>query len=634
MMITKLPVKYILISSILGVIGIAHSLYLAIEVGNNSQQQERLRLKSVAEQTHVRLQDAVDLSIMKVQAFQAFYNVNAGKISKAEFEQYMQDINIEQSGFIQALSWLPIVTNEDKSRFEAKIKKDYPDYFIKGIGDNGKLTAIDNREIYTPVTYISPYDSNQQAHGFDVSSNPARRESMQKAYYSGKMTTTTSIRLVQESTTGFGILVIAPVSNQETGGESNDPNNQYNIIGFTNGVFKINTLMKNVLKHIDHSDISFTLKNEQGATLFGGIKEEEHSFIRFNVGIPDQSLTLEAYLNEDVYTELNDLHFDKNVLIPGVIISVLFALCIFALNISRVRTLYINDLHDKLKVNNADLEILVSKRTHELEEKNVQLSEHVELLNTQKHKLSKLMAKAKASQAIAEIRSKELEHSNQELDEFAYVASHDLKAPLHAIDQLASWINEDISNGDFDEVPENLKLMRTRVQRLESLLTDLLIYSRANKQEFNLIEVNTTELIKECFLLIAPPSNFELEVSDDLPVLVTDNTPLEQIVRNLINNAIKHHDKSMGSLKVSCVDKGQYYEFSFRDNGPGISSEFHQSIFKMFTTLNPRDEVEGSGMGLALIKKLVEYHTGTIKIESELGKGSTFTFTWPKTMSI
>ena len=122
-------------------------------------------------------------------------------------------------------------------------------------------------------------------------------------------------------------------------------------------------------------------------------------------------------------------------------------------------------------------------------------------------------------------------------------------------------------------------------------------------------------------------------MSADMPTLDTAKTPLEQVIRNLIHNAVKHHDRTDGLVSVSCRSDDRFIEFAIADDGPGIEPRYHEQIFKLFATLRPRDEVEGSGMGLAIVKKLIERYGGTIRVDSEPGRGTTFRFTWPKNMN-
>jgi len=225
-----------------------------------------------------------------------------------------------------------------------------------------------------------------------------------------------------------------------------------------------------------------------------------------------------------------------------------------------------------------------------------------------------------------------IEAVNKELEEFAYIASHDLKAPLRVIDNASKWLEEDLQAHLTPETRENMNLLRGRVKRMEKLLDDLLAYSRIGRiQNDRFAEIIAGHLlIKDILELLAPPKNFTITISPEFATIYVHRMPLQQILMNLINNAIKHHDKKEGHIDVTVQDNDDHYTFSVKDDGPGIAPEFHEQIFKMFQTLKPRDQVEGSGMGLAIVRKNIEVFGGTLHLESAVGAGSTFIFTWPK----
>jgi len=228
-----------------------------------------------------------------------------------------------------------------------------------------------------------------------------------------------------------------------------------------------------------------------------------------------------------------------------------------------------------------------------------------------------------------EKRSDELKRVNAELERFVYVASHDLKAPMRGIDNLVTWIEQDLEGKFDDETQENLTLLRGRVHRMEDLLDGLLEYSRIGHTATKAEAVDTRELVADIVDFLALPNGFTVEMPDPMPVLTTEKVSLEQVFRNLIGNAVKHHDRDEGRITVSASNNGEWCEFSVSDDGPGIPPEFHERVFTMFQTLKSRDEVEGSGMGLALVKKEVELHSGTILIDSDAGtRGTSFRFTW------
>ena len=228
-------------------------------------------------------------------------------------------------------------------------------------------------------------------------------------------------------------------------------------------------------------------------------------------------------------------------------------------------------------------------------------------------------------------RSIQLEAANKDLEEFAYVASHDLKAPLRVIDNASQWLEEDLAEHLTDETREHLTLLRGRVKRMEKLLDDLLAYARIGRSsDSRYTEVIPGDQLMDEVLALLSPENFALTVSPGFKSIQVCRMPLQQILTNLIGNAIKHHDKKEGSIEVSVEDCGGHYDFAVTDDGPGIAPRFHEQIFQMFQTLRPRDQVEGSGIGLALVRKHINVFGGTLELKSAEGQGSTFRFTWPK----
>ncbi|MBW4569480.1 MAG: PAS domain S-box protein [Tolypothrix carrinoi HA7290-LM1] len=223
-----------------------------------------------------------------------------------------------------------------------------------------------------------------------------------------------------------------------------------------------------------------------------------------------------------------------------------------------------------------------------------------------------------------------LQKQNQELDQFAYVASHDLKAPLRAIASLSEWIEEDLADQLREENRHQMHLLRGRVQRMEGLINGLLEYSRIGRVQTESYEVNVGELIKEVIDLLAPPLTFNIEVAEGMPTFRTKRLPLQQVFSNLIGNAIKYHPRIDGHVKISVEERSSYYEFAVADDGAGIAPEYHEKIFAIFQTLQSRDQKESTGIGLAIVKKIVETQGGTITLKSQINAGSTFCFTWQK----
>jgi signal transduction histidine kinase len=233
-------------------------------------------------------------------------------------------------------------------------------------------------------------------------------------------------------------------------------------------------------------------------------------------------------------------------------------------------------------------------------------------------------------QAVRE-RTAELERSNRELDQFAYVASHDLRSPLRGIEHLANFILQDVGATLPEPSQRHLTLIKGRIKRMEALLNDLLAYSRAGRHRYTPERLDPAKLIGDTVELLAPPTGFAVKIIDPPPFLISERVPLELIFRNLIGNAIKHHPRpEEGLVHITMFDQGDWVKITVADNGAGIDPSAHTRIFEIFQTLRPRDEIEGSGIGLTVVKKLIETKGGAIWVESTPGAGASFHFTWPK----
>jgi len=239
----------------------------------------------------------------------------------------------------------------------------------------------------------------------------------------------------------------------------------------------------------------------------------------------------------------------------------------------------------------------------------------------------------KAEQRQAQLLE-QLEKTNQELKDFAYIVSHDLKAPLRGIKTLTEWITTDYADKLDDNGKEQMNLLAGRVDRMHNLIDGILQYSRAGRVEEEKVVVNLNELVTEAIDMIAPPENITITVENELPTIECEQTRIMQVFQNLLSNAVKYMDKPQGQIKVGCVEENGFWEFSVADNGPGIEEKYFEKIFQLFQPLAPRDESESTGIGLTIIKKIVEMYGGKTWVQSKVGSGSTFFFTLPKTLSV
>ncbi|MEN8262222.1 MAG: ATP-binding protein [Nitrospirota bacterium] len=273
-------------------------------------------------------------------------------------------------------------------------------------------------------------------------------------------------------------------------------------------------------------------------------------------------------------------------------------------------------VEDELTKHRKHLQELVKERTAKLSMANEQLQKEIVGHKRSEEKKAQLL--------------KEVESINKELKDFAYIVSHDLKAPLRAISTLANWITTDYADKLDEDGKEQLELLISRAGRMHSLINSILEYSKVGRIREEKTEVNMNEVVVEVIDMIAPPNNIEITIENKLPSIVCEKTRIAEVFQNLLSNAIRYMNKPEGIIKISCTGDNGYWKFSVSDNGPGIEGKYFKKIFQIFQTLSPLDEHENTGIGLTLVKKIITMYGGDIWVESEINKGSTFFFTLPK----
>ena len=247
-----------------------------------------------------------------------------------------------------------------------------------------------------------------------------------------------------------------------------------------------------------------------------------------------------------------------------------------------------------------------------------------------------LVALRKAEEELKKVNEdlesavRELSHANKELQEFAHITAHDLKTPLRAIGTLADWLSTDYTDKFDDQGKEKIKMLVTRAVQMSALIDDILRYSRVGHNDTEKRRIDLDTVLSKVIAGIAPPENIEITVENELPVLMCEKTQILQVFQNLLSNAVKYMDKPNGQIKIGCVEQDAFWKFSVTDNGSGIEKRHFERIFKLFQTLSPCDGAENTGIGLSIVKKIVELNGGSVSVESEVGKGSTFVFTLPK----
>lgn len=283
--------------------------------------------------------------------------------------------------------------------------------------------------------------------------------------------------------------------------------------------------------------------------------------------------------------------------------------------------LYKNRMEKKLRENEEELkkhrnhlQELVREQTTELTKTNEQLQHEIAEHRQTEERKTRLL--------------EEVERINQRLRDFIYIASHHLKSPLRGIGTLANWISTDYTD-KLDKVgKEHLALLVRRVDRMDAIIDGILYYLKVER--IGKANVNINEIVKEVIDIIAPPENIKITFSNKMPSILCRKTHIIEVFQNLLSNAVNYMDKEEGIIRIDCFEDKGYWKFCVSDNGPGIEEKYFEKIFQIFQILSAIDGQENTGLGLALVKKIVTMYGGKVWVESEVGHGSTFFFTLPK----
>ncbi|WP_350292958.1 PAS domain S-box protein [uncultured Croceitalea sp.] len=223
---------------------------------------------------------------------------------------------------------------------------------------------------------------------------------------------------------------------------------------------------------------------------------------------------------------------------------------------------------------------------------------------------------------------KDLENSNQELQEYAHIVSHDLKSPLRSISAITSWIKEDYYEMLDDNGKNNLSLLQDKVESMDKLISGILEYSTANSSDLKNTKVDLNKIVEEIKESIYIPKNVEVIIPKSLPTIKADGTKMYQLFQNIIGNAVVHIDKKNGLVEVIFKETEDFWQFSIKDNGVGIAEKYHKKIFEIFQSVGEKER--STGIGLSIVKKIVDRYDGKVWVDSKIGAGTNFHFTLKK----
>ena len=503
----------------------------------------------------------------------AHIDASDNHLTNAQWKKYSNSLQIDKAyPGINGLGVIFNIQEKNLAPFIEAQQKDRPNFGIH---------PAHNEHEYWPITYIEPLVTNQQAVGLDMAFEQNRYSGIKKSRDTGLAQLTGPITLVQDAKKTPGFLFFAPFYQQGSTPNSVETRRR-TIRGVTYAPFIMHKLISGTLA-INKRHVTLKI-SDNGQSLYSDIDNIEAKSVDLKPLFSSQ-IMVELYGREWLFVIDSNLSFREAsgqnqpyfILAGGIFIDFLLLALFIVLSRTNRRSLdYADEVTRELKV-----------------------------------------------------KTKRLIKSNQDLEQFAYVASHDLKSPLNAIKKLVSWISEDCEKILPDSSKEHLALLVNRTTRMNKLLDDLLDYARIGRHNFAPVPIELKATADEIFSLLDHPVDFKLSVDEQQ--LLMPRTPLEIVLRNLISNAIKHHDKTSGHIQISCTQANNMHHICVQDDGPGIPSELFDKALEMFQTLRPRDKVEGSGMGLSLSKKTIEHYGGTLTIESDGIRGTKIMVLWPVT---
>ncbi|PUB78389.1 MAG: hypothetical protein DBO99_07035 [gamma proteobacterium symbiont of Ctena orbiculata] len=608
---------------LVAVMGLLITVTLFVQSTRWEKSQVEIAFREASQDRILVIQREIKHSLRIVIDIASFFEASE-MVGRREFRKFVGPALKNQAG-IKSLEWVPVVTGEMRSHFTEQARNSFPPFEILERDDTGALTKSSTRPVYYPVLYIQPYQFNKQLLGLDIGTDPTAYSLLSDAESSREMQVSPGLYLNDDGERKSGIMVAAPVFYKADEPRNEAPSRSAaSTRGFAIGTFFIGEIVERALQSLRPAGIdihfyqnhgseverllySHRTRLDDGSHLGSG---EESAAVSYTQEISVGTQKWQIICNSALGKFTANTWSSWVIFFGGMAFTLLFTIYVATL-VGRARQVRL-----------------------EVEERTSQLWEVVQALNQE------VVERKSAEQQLQRLnetlehhianRTAEAERRAQYLEQFAYVTSHDLKAPLRAVSNLAQWIEEDLQDKLDDASKEQLSLLRDRVKRMHDLIEGLLEYSRVGRTSAQKSRVDCRQLVEEIIDTLSPAAGFSIKVKGKMPRLTADRLQLGQVFSNLIGNSLKHHGGKKGKIRIRCEDSDRFYQFSVCDDGRGIAPQYHQKVFLMFQTLESNDFESSTGIGLALVKKIVEEHGGTIKLRSEPGEGACFYFTWPK----
>ena len=608
--------------ALVALLGLLLSISLSIQSFGWEKAQAEIEFREASQERTLVVQREITHALDIVQDVASFFEASA-VVGRRDFRKFVGPALKRYPG-IKALQWVPVVTAEERPAFIAEAQRSFPPFRITEPDAAGEPVESRDRPIHYPILYVQPYGSNKDTLGQDMGTDPIVSTLLQQAQVTGITSVSPGIFFDDEAVRKAGVVVAIPVFFEGEEEEDDSSSLPTEIRGFAIGIFYIRDIVESALANLRPAgiDVRFYQRQAEGRGL---LIHNHRSRLRTGSPTADENAS-------------SDLNFHEKILVgnqrwdvvcspaPGQFsVETRNSWIILAGGIAftALLTVYVATLIGGERQVRREVDVRTSQLWETVQDLNREVAER----KSAERELQSL--NETLEQHIAS-RTAEADRKAQYLEQFAYVTSHDLKAPLRAVSNLAGWIEEDLDDKLDNASREQLALLRDRVRRMHNLIEGLLEYSRVGKTSDSEKYVDTRELIVEIIDSLSPPKGFKIKIQGEMPTLYVDRLQLGQVFSNLISNSLKHHGGQKGKVWVASESYPDGYGFSVCDDGQGIDPEYHNKVFMMFQTLTSSDFEDSTGIGLALVKKIVEENGGSIKLKSAVDEGACFYFTWPK----
>ncbi|MCH8998135.1 MAG: CHASE domain-containing protein [Proteobacteria bacterium] len=569
-----------------------------------------------------RIRESIDDISAVLYSIRGLYAASK-EVERAEFRAFVRSLDVGSA--VQALEWIPRVADSDRASLEETARRDgFAGFRFAERHAQGQMVPAGKREVYFPVYYVEPYAGNTAALGFDLGSNPARLEALSRARDSGKMVATSRITLVQETGDQYGFLMFLPVYRKGAPTDTIEERRR-NLDGFVLGVFRISDLVNAAIHDGSIQESSVRLQVFDKSAADGSQRLYPKSSDATGEMTVQPSLRRTRTLNVGGRDWLIVATPSQA---PGYVVDLgwlPWAIFLTGLSFTALLGYYL-----KLSISRTwQVERLVEERTAKLTLANRELETQI--------------IERKRAQDSLKRQAAELARSNAELEQFAYVASHDLQEPLRKVQAFGDRLRSKYADALDEQGLDYLSRMQDAAGRMQSLIQSLLNFSRiASKAQPHVavnLDVVAQEVVSDLEVHIQE-TGAKVEVAD-LPTIEADPTQMRQIFQNLIGNALKYRREAVApviQISAEVLDgvagpangtPDKLCRIRIEDNGIGFEPEFADRIFGIFQRLHGRGEYEGTGVGLAICRKIAERHGGTITAQAQPGEGATFTVTLP-----